>query len=92
MDLVDVRPCRWDRCEETRPGELTVSYFASPHPGFEDLERVDVVEDDDRVVVTVLLGNDPRARGFFTLVAAEQQAVVTLRRPLAGRVVVDGAT
>ena len=91
VPLVDVRPYRWDRWEETRPGELTVTYVASPHAGFYDLDRVEVEEDDDRVMVTVFLGNDPQARGWFTLIAAEQTVVVPLARPLAGRTVVDGA-
>jgi hypothetical protein len=50
-----------------------------------------VVEDDDRVVVTLFLGNAPGLHGYFTLQAVEQTAVVALAAPLAGRAVVDGA-
>ncbi len=89
--LVDVRPVRWDRYEETRPGELIVTFYASPHPGYEDLDRVEVVEEDDRVVVTTYLGNDPTLSGPVTLVASEQSVRAQLSAPLAGRTVVDGA-
>jgi hypothetical protein len=91
VELVNVRPCQWDRCEETRPGELTITFWGSPHAGFGDVERVEVLEDAGRVVVTLYVGDDPEAAGWFTLVAAEQTAVAPLGRPLAGRPVVDGA-
>ncbi len=89
--LVDVRPVRWDRYEETRPGELIVTFYASPHPGYDDVDHVEVIEEDDRVVVTLYLGNDPTLSGPVTLVASEQTATVQLDAPLAGRTVVDGA-
>ncbi len=89
--LVDVRPVRWDRYEETRPGELLVTFYASPHPGYDDVDRTEVVEEDDRVVVTLYLGRDPDLAGPVTLVASEQTVTVQLSAPLAGRTVVDGA-
>ena len=90
-NLVNIRPYRWDRCVETTPGELTVLYFGSPHLGFFDVDRVEVDEHDDRVVVTLFLGNLPNVHGSFTLQAAEQETVVKLGKPLRGRTVVDGA-
>ena len=89
--LVDVRPVRWDRCEEVRPGELLITFYASPHEGYDDLDRTEVSEDGDRVVVTLYLGNDPGLSGPVTLVASEQTVTVRLSAPLAGRTVVDGA-
>ena len=91
MALVDVKPYRWDRYEETRPGELTITFYGSPHPGFYDVDRVEVVEEGDEVVVTVFVGNDPDVRGHFTMQAVELALTVNLSGPLAGRRVVDGA-
>jgi hypothetical protein len=86
-----VRPYRWDRCEETRPGELTVMFWGSPHAGYCDLDRVEVVEQADRVVVTLYVGDDPQLAGPVTLVAAEQSTTVRLGQPLRSRTVLDGA-
>lgn len=88
--LVNVRPYQWDRCEETGPGELTVIFWGSPHAGYCDVDRVEVVEEAGRVVVTLYVGDDPEL-GPVTLVAAEQRAVARLAGPLADRPVVDGA-
>ena len=88
--LVDVQPVRWDRYEETRPGELSITFFSSPHPGYGDVDRTEVVEEDDRVIVTLYLGNDAGLSGPLTLQASEQTVTVQLSRPLAGRTVVDG--
>jgi hypothetical protein len=91
--LVNVRPYRWDRCEEAGPGQLalTVTFWGSPHAGYCDVDRIEVVEDDDRVVVTLYVGDAPDQAGPVTLVAVEQSAAIRLGRPLAGRAVVDGA-
>lgn len=89
--LVNVRPYRWDRCEEAGPGELTVTFWGSPHAGYCDVDRVEVVEDGDRVVVTLYVGDAPDLARPVRLVAVEQSAAARLRRPLAGRRVVDGA-
>lgn len=91
VGLVGVRAYRWDRCDETRPGELTVTFWGSPHAGYCDVDRVEAVEHADRVVVTLYVGNDPARSGPVTLVAAEQSVTVGLGRALAGRPVVDGA-
>ena len=48
-------------------------------------------EDDDRVVVTLYVGDAPDLAGPVTLVAVEQSVAAHLHRPLAGRTVVDGA-
>ena len=90
-DRVDVRPLRWDRYEEVSPGELRLTFFASPYAGFEDVDRAEVVEDGDRVVVTLFVGNDPDLSGPVTLLASEQAVTVRLPGPLRGRAVVDGA-
>jgi hypothetical protein len=89
--LVNVRPYRWDRCEEAGPGQLAVTFWGSPHAGYCDVDRVEVEEDDDRVVVTLYVGDAPDLAGPVTLVAVEQSVAAHLHRPLAGRTVVDGA-
>ena len=88
---MNVRPYRWDRCEERAPGELAVTFWGSPHAGYCDVDRIEVDEQADRVVVTLFVGDDPGVAGPVTLVAAEQAATVALGGPLAGRAVVDGA-
>ena len=67
-----------------------MTFYGSPHAGYLDVDRVEVAEDGDAVVVTLYLGNDPDLDGPVTLIAAEQDVTVPLSRPLAGRTVVDG--
>jgi hypothetical protein len=86
--LVDVRPQPWDSSEVLGPRTVQVTFYGGVDECF-GLDRVEVRERPDRVMVTVFLGRHPEAEVCIDL--AELQAVrVTLDDPVGDRKIVDG--
>lgn len=88
--LVDVRPWHWERYEERGGDQLVLFFWGSPHAGVSEVDRVEVAEDGERVVLTLYVGRDPGFTGWYTLEATEKAVAVALRSPLGARTVVDG--
>lgn len=89
--LVDVRPWHWERYEERGAGQLVLFFWASPHAGVSEVDRVEVAEDPERVVITLYVGRDPDLTGWYTLEAREKAVAVALPSPLGARTVVAGS-
>ena len=86
--LRDVRPIRWDRAKGK--GRRVTLFYYSGVKECHGLDRVDVDESPDEVVVTVFEGIRPGAQACIEL-AVEVKTVIELRRPLGGRRLVDGS-
>lgn len=65
-------------------------FWASPHAGVSEVDRVEVAEEPDRVVLSLYIGRDPEFTGAYTLEATEKATAVALPSPLGRRPVVDG--
>lgn len=90
---VDLRPVRWTRAEAGTARQLQVHYTITGRGECNVLGRVDVVETKETIAVTVLLGRLPSADcgGAQPQIAAQVVTVVTLKDPIGGRRVRDGA-
>ena len=89
---VDLKPTRWTNVESSER-QLTIFFTTVGRPGCNVLGRVDVEETPQTVTVTVLLGRLPGidCGGPQPQLAAPATTVVTLREPVGGRRVQDGA-
>lgn len=89
--MQDVRPVTWRRAEVT--GERTVRIFYES--GVEPcsvLDRVEVQERLNQIVVTLYEGSDPASKNQICIMIAQSKAVdVALGEPVGGRALVDGA-
>ncbi|GAA3436723.1 hypothetical protein [Kutzneria kofuensis] len=92
--VVELRKTRFDRAAAGTGNELVVQYTAGGRADCSKLGRVDVVEADDAVTVTVLLGQVPGADcgGEQPMIAATFETTVTLKAPLGSRQIRDGAS
>ncbi|MFI9379711.1 hypothetical protein [Kutzneria sp. NPDC052558] len=90
--VVNLRAVRFDQTVANPDNKLVVQYTASGRPECAKLGRVDVVEADDAVTVTVRLGQAPGVdcSGPQPMIAATFQTIVTLKAPLGDRPVRDG--
>ena len=87
-DLVDVRPQPWDSAAMVGSRTIQVSFYGGYRECF-GLDRVEVRERPDRVVISVFIGRKPEAEVCIDI--AEFQAVrVTLDEPVGDREIVDG--
>ncbi|MFC0543096.1 hypothetical protein [Kutzneria chonburiensis] len=91
--VVDLRKTRFDRVTAGTGTDLVVQYTAGGKADCAKLGRVDVAETADAVTVTVQLGRLPTAQcgGEQPMIAASFETTVTLKSPLGGRQVRDGA-
>jgi hypothetical protein len=89
---LDLKPTRWNRTEAAGR-QLTVHFTATGRPDCSVLGRVDVQETAQTVTVTVHLGRLPGSNcaGPQPLIAAPSATVITLREPVGGRSIRDGA-
>jgi hypothetical protein len=87
-DLVDVRPQPWDSAAMLGPRTIQLSFYGGYRECF-GLDRVELREQPDRVVISVFIGRKPEAEVCIDI--AEFQAVrVTLDEPVGDREIVDG--
>jgi hypothetical protein len=87
--LVDVRLHSWDEAHVLQPNVVQVEFYAGVDECY-GLDRVEVRERPERVVISVFIGRHPEAEVCIDL--AELQAVrVTIDGPLGDRQIVDGA-
>jgi hypothetical protein len=88
-----LRPLRWDRVEGSG-SQLQVHYTTTGPAGCSALGRVQVVETETAVTLTVLVGSLPDADcgGATVQVAAPYVTTVALQSDLGGRQVRDGAS
>ena len=91
--VVELRKTRFDRATAGQGTDLVVQYTAGGRADCAKLGRIDVVESADAVTVTVQLGRLPAAQcgGEQPMIAASFETTVTLKAPLGGRPVRDGA-
>jgi hypothetical protein len=89
---VDLKPVRWNQVQHT-DSAVTVHYTASGSRGCQILGRLDVVETETTITVTVLLGHlpDVDCGGPQKLLAADFVATATLGQPVGTRSIQDGA-
>lgn len=92
--VVNVRKLKWSRATPGPGNQLTVGYTVGGLVDCSKLNRVDVAETAQTVTVTVLVGQTPGAKcdGPQPMIAAEFETTVTLKAPLGGRTVADGAS
>ena len=86
--LVDVRARPFDR-HRARGRDVSLLY----HSGLGEcygLDRVDVVERERKVVLTIFEGRHPEAQ-VCAEIAVEARSIVTLESPLGDRKLVDGS-
>lgn len=90
---VDLRPVRWAWVEAGQGNQLRVHYTITGRRDCNVLGQVHVTETSASVAVTLLIGRLPNANcgGPQPQLAAQFLTVVTLREPLGGRRVEDGA-
>jgi hypothetical protein len=88
-----LRPLRWDRAEGSG-NELRIHYTTTGAAGCSALGRVQVVETETAVTVTLLVGQLPDADcgGATAQVAAPFVTTVALQSALGSRQVRDGAS
>ncbi|HWH33328.1 MAG TPA: hypothetical protein VNU01_11725 [Egibacteraceae bacterium] len=87
----DVRAREWETAEVADDDvTVTLTWWSGVEP-CTVLDRVDVVEQADKVVITLYEGNAPGDEGACPAIAVERRTRVTLSAPLAGRAIVDGA-
>lgn len=88
-----LRPVRWDRAEGSGR-ELRIHYTATGSAGCNALGRVQVVETETAVTVTLLVGRLPEADcgGATAQVAAPFVTTVALQSALGSRQVRDGTS
>ena len=86
--LLDVRPRPFDG-HEAKGRKVTLFYYSGVTECY-GLDRIEVEESPDRVVITIFEGRRPEAE-ICPEIAVEVRSVVTLDRPLGKRKVVDGA-
>jgi hypothetical protein len=86
--LVDVRAQQWDSSEVIGPRTVQVTFYGGVEECY-GLDRVEVRERPDRIVISVFIGREPEAEVCIDI--AEFQAVrVTLDEPVGDREIVDG--
>ncbi len=90
--MADTHPVNWTRAEPVGDGSvLRISYTAGVEP-CSVLDRVEVAETADTVIVTVVEGSDPAFPDTACIALGVLKAVeVPLAAPLGDRTVVDGA-
>jgi hypothetical protein len=91
--MADVRPRPWEWATPREGDErvVDITFWSGVEP-CAVLERVDVDERDDAVVVTLFEGRDPgSARVPCPDLAVQKQVSVELSEPLGARQVLDGA-
>lgn len=87
----DVRARPWDSAEVADDGvTVTISWWSGVEP-CSVLDRVEVHEAADKVVITLYEGNAPGDEGDCPAIAVEKRTQVRLSAPVAGRPIVDGA-
>lgn len=88
--LVDVRARPWDRAEPIEDGRAVRLHWAGGLPACDGLDRVEVAEHPDMVVLTLYVGTVPDA-GPCPEIAVFRSTEVRLTTPLGDRRIVDGA-
>lgn len=87
----DVRAREWESAEVAEDDvTVTLTWWSGVEP-CTVLDRVEVDERADEVVITLYEGNAPGDEGACPAIAMERRTRVTLSAPLAGRAIVDGA-
>lgn len=86
--LVDVRARPFDR-HRARDDKVTLFYYSGLDECY-GLDRIDVAERGNEVVLTIFEGRHPEAE-VCAEIAVEARTIVTLERPLGDRKVVDGS-
>lgn len=87
----DVQPRQWESAEVQADGvTVVVTWYSGPEP-CNVLDRVELREEPDRVVITLYEGHEPGFDGACMAVAEEKRTKVTLSAPLADRPIADGA-
>jgi hypothetical protein len=88
----DPRPIRFSSATPQQGGRaLEVTWWSGVEP-CHVLDRVDVAYRPDAVVVTVVEGRDPKRKNEPCIeIAVRKKTLVSLKTPLGGRRVVDGA-
>lgn len=87
----DVRARPWDSAEVAEDGvTVTITWWSGVEP-CSVLDRVEVDERADKVVITLYEGNAPGDEGACPAIAVEKRTQVKLSAPAAGRPLVDGA-
>mgnify|MGYP000651517446 CR=1 FL=1 len=87
----DVRAIGWDSYNADQKGRLYVSYYSGVEPCYV-LDRIDVVERETKVTVTLWEGRAPGSEDVACIEIAElKTTVIQLEEPLGDRKLLDGA-
>lgn len=87
----DVRARPWDSAEVAEDDvTVTITWWTGVEP-CSVLDRVEVHESANKVVITLYEGNAPGDEGACPAIAVEKRTQVKLSAPVAGRPIVDGA-
>jgi hypothetical protein len=87
----DVRAIAWDSYNADQKGRLYVSYYSGVEPCYV-LDRIDVVERETKVTVTLWEGHAPGSEDVACIEIAElKTTVIQLEEPLGDRKLLDGA-
>ncbi len=90
--MADTRPIPWQRAEPVEGGRILRVFFTSGVEPCYVLDRVEVEESAEKVVVTLFEGNDASAGDVACIEIAENKVVeIELAEPIGDRPVKDGA-
>lgn len=87
----DVRAIAWDSYNADQKGRLYISYYSGVEPCYV-LDRIDVIERETKVTVTLWEGHAPGSEDVACIEIAElKTTVIQLEEPLGDRKLLDGA-